>query len=106
MLTNRTTTLVAVATTAFTFACVGVFLLLYVNLKSMASSLERDIQVLVYLEDGLGPGATALLEQFDRGHCLPTINELICLLDAVHRSVTGSLGPEPGQTPRLAALRQ
>jgi cell division transport system permease protein len=29
----------------------------------MASSLERDIQVLVYLEDGLGPGATALLEQ-------------------------------------------
>lgn len=63
VLTNRTTTLVAVATTAFTFACVGVFLLLYVNLKAMAASLERDIQVLVYLEDGLGPGATALLEQ-------------------------------------------
>jgi cell division transport system permease protein len=61
--TNRTTTLVAVATTAFTFACVGVFLLLYVNLKAMAASLERDIQVLVYLEEGLGPGATALLEQ-------------------------------------------
>jgi cell division transport system permease protein len=63
VLTNRTTTLVAVATTAFTFACVGVFLLLYVNLKAMAASLERDIQVLVYLEEGLGPGATALLEQ-------------------------------------------
>jgi cell division transport system permease protein len=63
VLTNRTTTLVAVATTAFTFACVGVFLLLYVNLKAMAASLERDIQILVYLEEGLGPGAIALLEQ-------------------------------------------
>jgi cell division transport system permease protein len=63
VLTNRTTTLVAVATTAFTFACVGVFLLLYVNLNAMAASLERDIQILVYLEDTLGPGAVALLEQ-------------------------------------------
>lgn len=63
VLTNRTTTLVAVATTAFTFACVGVFLLLYVNLRAMAASLERDIQVLVYLEDSLDPGAVALLEQ-------------------------------------------
>ncbi|MEK6802315.1 MAG: permease-like cell division protein FtsX [Nitrospirota bacterium] len=53
VLTNRTTTVVAVATTAFTFACVGVFLLLYVNLRSMASSLEQDIQVMVYLQDDL-----------------------------------------------------
>lgn len=51
VLTNRTTTVVAVATTAFTFACVGVFLLLYVNLRAMASSLEQDIQVMVYLQD-------------------------------------------------------
>jgi cell division transport system permease protein len=63
VLTNRTTTMVAVATTAFTFACVGVFLLLYVNLKSMAASLEHDIQVLVYLQDDLGPEAIANLEQ-------------------------------------------
>ncbi len=53
VLTNRTTTVVAVATTAFTFACVGVFLLLYVNLRTMASSLEQDIQVMVYLQDDL-----------------------------------------------------
>ncbi len=53
VLTNRTTTVVAVATTAFTFACVGVFLLLYVNLRAMASSLEQDIQVMVYLQDDL-----------------------------------------------------
>lgn len=63
VLTNRTTTLVAVATTAFTFACVGVFLLVYVNLRAMAASLERDIQVLVYLQDDLGTEAIALLEQ-------------------------------------------
>ena len=63
VLTNRTTTLVAVATTAFTFACVGVFLLLYVNLKTMASSLEQDIQVMVYLQDDLTEQARSDIEQ-------------------------------------------
>lgn len=63
VLTNRTTTLVAVATTAFTFACVGVFLLLYVNLKTMASSLEQDIQVMVYLQDDLTEQARSEIEQ-------------------------------------------
>ena len=63
VLTNRTTTLVAVATTAFTFACVGVFLLLYVNLKTMASSLEQDIQVMVYLQDDLTEQARIDIEQ-------------------------------------------
>ena len=53
VLINRTTTMVAVATTAFTFACVGVFLLLYVNLRAMALSLEQDIQIIVYLQDEL-----------------------------------------------------
>lgn len=63
VLTNRMTTLVAVATTAFTFACVGVFLLLYVNLKNVAASLEQDIQVLVYLQDDLNRESTATLEE-------------------------------------------
>ncbi|MCW5798173.1 MAG: Cell division protein FtsX [Nitrospira sp.] len=63
VLTNRTTTLVAVATTAFTFACVGVFLLLYVNLKTMAASLEQDIQVMVYLQDDLTEQARNEIEQ-------------------------------------------
>ena len=44
VLTNRTTTVVAVATTAFTFACVGVFLLLYVNFRTMALSLSRTFR--------------------------------------------------------------
>lgn len=63
VLTNRTTTMVAVATTAFTFACVGVFLLLYVNLRAMALSLEQDIQVMVYLHDDVTGQATAEIEQ-------------------------------------------
>lgn len=50
---NRTTTLIAVATTAFTLACFGVFLLLYLNLKGMARSLQDDIKAIVYLNDGL-----------------------------------------------------
>lgn len=50
---NRTTTLIAVATTAFTLACFGVFLLLYLNLRGMVGSLQDDIKVIVYLHDNL-----------------------------------------------------
>lgn len=50
---NRTTTLIAVATTAFTLACFGVFLLLYLNLRGIASSLQGEIKVIVYLDDRL-----------------------------------------------------
>jgi cell division transport system permease protein len=55
--------MVAVATTAFTFACVGVFLLLYVNLRTMALSLEQDIQVMVYLHDDVTGQMTSEIEQ-------------------------------------------
>lgn len=51
MRTNRTTTVVAILTTAFTLACVGIFLLLYVNLRSAASWLQQDIKIMVYLDD-------------------------------------------------------
>ncbi|MGC4099037.1 MAG: permease-like cell division protein FtsX [Nitrospira sp.] len=53
MRTNRTTTIVAVLTTAFTLACVGIFLLLYVNLRNAAWLLQEDVKVMVYLEDRL-----------------------------------------------------
>lgn len=53
MRTNRTTTIVAILTTAFTLSCVGIFLLLYVNLRNAAGSLQEDIKVMVYLEDRL-----------------------------------------------------
>ena len=55
MRTNRTTTIVAVLTTAFALACVGIFLLLYVNLRNAAGSLQEDVKIMVYLEDRL-PG--------------------------------------------------
>ncbi len=60
---NRTTTVVAVATTAFTLACVGVFLLLYVNLRIIAGLLQEDIRVMIYLDDGLTAEALAEIEQ-------------------------------------------
>jgi cell division transport system permease protein len=49
--TNRTTTMVAILTTAFTLACVGIFLLLYVNLRAAAGWLQDDIKIMVYLDD-------------------------------------------------------
>ncbi|MEK7267818.1 MAG: permease-like cell division protein FtsX [Nitrospirota bacterium] len=60
---NRTTTLIAMATTAFTLACFGVFLLLYLNLRGVVSSLQEDIQVIVYLNDGLSPQNVSDLQQ-------------------------------------------
>jgi cell division transport system permease protein len=58
---NRTTTIIAVATTAFTLACFGVFLLLYLNLRSMATSLQSDFKVVVYVKDGTPtPGVSEL----------------------------------------------
>ena len=37
MRTNRLTTIVAILTTAFTLTCVGIFLLIYVNLQHAAA---------------------------------------------------------------------
>ncbi|OGW88916.1 MAG: hypothetical protein A3K11_06415 [Nitrospirae bacterium RIFCSPLOWO2_12_FULL_63_8] len=59
---NRTTTLIAVATTAFTLACFGVFLLLYLNLRSMATSLQSDLKVVVYVKDGTPPPGVSDLQ--------------------------------------------
>jgi len=41
--TNRTTTVVAIFTTAFTLACVGIFLLLYVNLRAAAGLVPAGV---------------------------------------------------------------
>lgn len=54
---NRTTTLVAIGTTAFTLACFGVFLLLYLNVKTFVGSLQEEIKAIVYLEEGLSQQA-------------------------------------------------
>jgi cell division transport system permease protein len=60
---NRTTTLIAVATTAFTLACFGVFVLLYVNVKGLTGSLQGDIKIFIYLLDGLVPQSVAELQR-------------------------------------------
>lgn len=59
---NRTTTLIAIATTAFTLVCFGVFLLLYLNLRELVGSLQEDIKAIVYLNDGLSPHAVSDLQ--------------------------------------------
>jgi cell division transport system permease protein len=61
--TNRTTTVVAIFTTAFTLACVGIFLLLYVNLRAAAGWLQEDIKIMVYLDDRAAGATVADLEQ-------------------------------------------
>lgn len=62
MRANRTTTVVAILTTAFTLSCVGIFLLLYVNLRSAAGWLQDDIKIMVYLEDQLTRDSMAELD--------------------------------------------
>jgi len=61
--TNRTTTMVAILTTAFTLACVGIFLLLYVNLRAAAGWLQDDIKIMVYLDDRAIAATVAEVEQ-------------------------------------------
>lgn len=60
--TNRTTTVVAIVTTAFTLACVGIFLLSYVNLRNAAAWLQEDIKIIVYLDDRISDEGTRELE--------------------------------------------
>ncbi|NGZ99192.1 MAG: hypothetical protein CV089_24305 [Nitrospira sp. WS110] len=60
---NRTTTIVAILTTAFTLACVGIFLLLYVNLRHAAGWLQEDVKIMVYLDDGVSTPLRQALEQ-------------------------------------------
>lgn len=65
--TNRTTTGVAILTTAFTLACVGIFLLLYVNLRAAAGWLQDDIKIMVYLDDRAAATTISEIEQQLRG---------------------------------------
>jgi cell division transport system permease protein len=60
---NRTTTLIAVATTALTLACFGVFLLLYLHLRGLTRALQEDVKVMVYLEDGASDGHVSDLQR-------------------------------------------
>lgn len=50
---NQSTTLISMATIAFTMMLFGVFLLLYFNLDALVGSLQQEIKVILYLRDGL-----------------------------------------------------
>lgn len=58
---NRTTTVLAVATTTFTMLGMGVFLLLYLNAQEALGSLKDEIKVIVYLRDSAPPREIAQL---------------------------------------------
>ena len=59
--TNRTTTVAAVVTTAFTMLGMGVFLLLYLNIQGVLGSLHEEIKVIVYFRDSVSPQALTAL---------------------------------------------
>jgi cell division transport system permease protein len=48
-------------------ACVGIFLLLYVNLRAAAGWLQDDIKIMVYLDERLASDSVAEVEQQLRG---------------------------------------
>ena len=74
---NRTTTVVATLTTAFTLACVGIFLLLYVNLRNAADWLQEDIRVIVYLDDRISPeDAQALQDKLKADRMVAAIRHI------------------------------
>ncbi|MBH0181238.1 MAG: ABC transporter permease [Nitrospira sp.] len=54
--------MVRIVTTAFTLACVGIFLLSYVNLRNAAAWLQEDIKIIVYLDDRMSGEETRELE--------------------------------------------
>ena len=47
---NRTSVTIGVMTTAFTIACLGIFMLLYWNVKHVAGTLRDDLEIVVYVE--------------------------------------------------------
>ncbi len=72
---NRTTTMVAIVTTAFTLSCVGIFLLLYVNLRAAAGWLQEDIKIMVYVKEEVSRDAEAGLEETLKGD--PAVDSLV-----------------------------
>ncbi len=47
---NRTSVTIGVMTTACTIACLGVFVLLYLNVQHVAGTLRDDLEVVVYVD--------------------------------------------------------
>ena len=47
---NRTSVTIGVMTTACTIACLGIFMLLYLNVQHVAGTLRDDLEVVVYVD--------------------------------------------------------
>ena len=60
---NRGSVLIGIVTTAFTLVCFGVFLLLYLNLKSVTGTLQSDVDVIVYLDPGASEQVVSLVQK-------------------------------------------
>lgn len=60
---NRGNVLIGIVTTAFTLVCFGVFLLLYLNLKSVTGTLQGDVEVIVYLDPGASEQVVSLVQK-------------------------------------------
>ena len=60
---NRGNVLIGIVTTAFTLVCFGVFLLLYLNLKSVTGTLQGDIEVVVYLDPAASEQVVSLVRK-------------------------------------------
>ncbi len=60
---NRTTAVIALATTTFTMLGMGVFLLLYLNAQEALGSLKDEIKAIVYLRDSTAPKEIARLRE-------------------------------------------
>ncbi len=61
--TNRTNTLIGIITTAFTIASFGLFLLLYHNVRTIAGSLQDQVEVTIYLQDTISSKERAALKK-------------------------------------------
>ena len=59
---NRTSTLIGIITTAFTIASFGVFVLLYHNVRTIAGSLQDNVQIIIYLKDDISTKERGTLE--------------------------------------------
>jgi len=60
--TNRETSLVSVATIAVAFSILGLFLLVLVNLSALLTTWNRQVQLIVYLQDNISKVERTRLE--------------------------------------------
>ena len=66
MIRNRLMTFASIGTVAVSLFVLGVFLILVMNMNKMATSLESQVQISVYLNDGLDDAGQKEIERLTR----------------------------------------